>query len=59
MDHAERIAKEFHDAYERLAPSHGYATREASAKPWVDVPDNNKALMIATVRDLLDRGVIE
>lgn len=56
--HAERIASEFHAAYERLAPSHGYDTREASAKPWADVPEANKNLMVATVLDLLNRGVI-
>ncbi len=55
---AERVAREFHAAYERLAPEHGYETREASAKPWENVPDNNRNLMVATVQDLLDRGVI-
>jgi hypothetical protein len=55
---AERIAREFHAAYERLAPEHSYETREASAKPWDDVPAHNRALMVATVQDLLDRGVI-
>lgn len=54
----ERIARAFHEAYERLAPAHGYETREASAKPWKDVPAGNKALMIATVGALLDSGVI-
>jgi hypothetical protein len=56
---AREIAKAFHEAYEELAPQHGYQTRKASAKPWEDVPDSNKALMIATVRKLLDDGVIE
>jgi hypothetical protein len=52
------IARSFHDAYERLAPQFGYRTREASAKPWDDVPNDNKRLMRATVRDLLNQGVI-
>ena len=55
---AERVAREFHETYERLAPSHGYKTRDASAVPWSDVPENNKELMIAVVWELLDRGVI-
>jgi hypothetical protein len=52
------IARAFHEAYERLAPSHGYKTREASAVPWEDVPSGNKGLMVATVGALLDEGVI-
>jgi hypothetical protein len=55
---AEQIAAAFHEAYERLAPSHGYETREASAKPWDEVPENNRRLMSATVADLIGRGVI-
>lgn len=58
MTQAERIAKEFHDSYERLAPDHNYKTREASAKPWDEVPEDNKNLMIAVVTDLIDNGVI-
>jgi hypothetical protein len=55
---AERIAKAFHDAYERLAPGHGYRTREESAKPWAEVPATNRALMIATVTTLIYEGFI-
>jgi hypothetical protein len=55
---AEEIAKEFHETYERLAPEHGYETREESAKPWEEVPEQNKGLMTAVVLDLLERGVI-
>lgn len=55
---AEQIAQAFHEAYERLAPDFGYRTREASAKPWAEVPGQNKSLMIAVVRSLLDSGVI-
>lgn len=54
----ERIARQFHETYERLAPEHGYTTREASAKPWKDVPQQNKNLMIAVVRELIANGVI-
>jgi hypothetical protein len=50
---AAELAQKFHEAYERLAPSFGYKTREASAKPWADVPDNNKRLMTATAAEIL------
>jgi len=56
---AERIAMEFHEEYEALAPGFGYRTREESAKLWRDVPEKNKKLMIAVVQSLLDRGVID
>jgi hypothetical protein len=55
---AEAIAQRFHEAYERLAPAHGYETREASAVPWESVPHQNKRLMTAVVRELLDSGAI-
>lgn len=44
---AELVAQLFHETYERLAPDFGYRTREASAKPWDEVPDQNKQLMVA------------
>lgn len=49
-DDAVRLAMWFHEAYEDLAPEHGYKTRDASRKPWADIPETNKALMIATAR---------
>jgi hypothetical protein len=49
----EALAQRFHEAYERLAPSFGYATREASAKPWVEVPENNRRLMTAVCAEIL------
>ena len=55
---AEQIAQAFHETYERLAPDFGYQTREASAKPWADVPEQNKQLMVAVIQELLDAGVI-
>jgi predicted RNase H-like nuclease (RuvC/YqgF family) len=45
----EQLAQRFHEAYEALAPGYGYKTREASAKPWLEVPLNNRELMAATV----------
>jgi len=55
---AESVAAQFHARYERLAPEHGYQTREASAVPWPDVPPANRGLMTAVVLSLLDDGVI-
>lgn len=55
---AAHIDRAFHEAYEALAPDYGYKTREASAKPWHEVPEQNRALMTATVQRLLDRRVI-
>ncbi len=52
---AESLAKEFHETYERLAPEHGYKTREESAVAWEDVPAANKNLMIAVCDHLLSR----
>lgn len=57
-DSPERIARAFHEAYERLAPDFSYATRVESAKPWVEVPEANRTLMIAVVDELLRKGVI-
>lgn len=50
---AESLAKRFHEAYERLAPAFGYETREASAKPWAEVPENNRQLMVAVCEVIL------
>jgi Restriction alleviation protein Lar len=50
---AEQLAQQFHEAYERLAPSFGYETRKASAKPWAEVPENNRKLMIAVCAEIL------
>ena len=55
---AGEIAAAFHEAYERLAPEHGYETREESAVPWEQVPEQNRALMEAVVADLLKQGII-
>jgi hypothetical protein len=55
---AEALARRFHDTYERLAPDHGYTTREASRKPWEDVPKNNRQLMVAVCAELLSRQAV-
>jgi protein-tyrosine-phosphatase len=52
---AETLAQIFHETYERLAPEHGYETRKESAKPWEEVPANNKSLMVAVCGEILAR----
>jgi hypothetical protein len=47
-----QLAQKFHEVYERLAPQFGYETRKESAKPWADVPNNNKLLMIAVCGEI-------
>jgi hypothetical protein len=54
MDTAERLAQRFHDTYERLAPSYGWETQRESAVEWTDVPQRNRDLMIAVVREITD-----
>ncbi len=50
---AEQLARLFHKTYEELAPDFNYETRKASAKPWTDVPENNRRLMIAVAERIL------
>ena len=57
LESPETVAKHFHEAYERLAPDYGYKTREASAVPWEEVPEQNRNLMIAVCRELIERLV--
>lgn len=58
-DRVEYVAAAFHETYESLAPLHGYNTREASAVPWEDVPEDNRELMMNVVHHLIGGGVIE
>jgi hypothetical protein len=51
----EELARWFHEAYEELAPLHGYKTRRDSAVPWERVPETNRTLMIATSKRVLAR----
>lgn len=50
---AEALARDFHEAYERLAPAFGYKTREATAVRWEDVHGANRDLMVATASEIL------
>jgi hypothetical protein len=49
---AEQLAQMFHESYERLAPSFGYVTSRTSAKPWGEVPELNRKLMIAVCAEV-------
>jgi hypothetical protein len=51
-DAEELLAQKLHESYERLAPNFGYKTRDASAVPWKDVPEQNKRLMIAVCTEI-------
>lgn len=49
------LAQLFHETYEALAPSFGYETRKESARPWAEVPAQNKALMTAVASVIIGR----
>lgn len=49
----EDLARLFHDLYEQFAPEHGYETREATRRPWDEVPEQNRKLMIAVCERIL------
>jgi hypothetical protein len=50
---AESVARLFHETYERLAPYYNYETRKETQKPWEQVPEPNKRLMIAVATEVL------
>lgn len=57
---AEAIARLFHVRFDRLAPAFGWTPQEsARGKDFDALPESNRKLMIATVRSLLESGVIE
>ena len=54
MSPAERIARAFHEAYERRAPEHGDETRPDTAVSWSSVPVNNRSLMVAVAQETVE-----
>ena len=54
--YAIKLAKLFHDNYERLAPNFGYETRKETKH--FDTESANGRLMIATCQAIIDAGVI-
>ena len=53
MPNAESVAKLFHETYERLAPVYNHETRQETRRPWEEVPERNKRLMIAVAAEVL------
>lgn len=53
MPDPESVARLFHETYERLAPQFNYETRRATARPWDEVPEDNRRLMIAVANEVL------
>jgi hypothetical protein len=48
-----QVARAFHEAYEILAPHFGYSTRLDTRVEWDELPESNRDLMIATIRNVL------
>jgi hypothetical protein len=55
---AVRVAVRFHEEYEAAAKVFGWTTQEASARPWAEVPINQRMLMVHVIRKLVADGVI-
>jgi hypothetical protein len=53
-DKYEILAKLFHHHYERLAPLYSYDTRDETRVDWDFLPENNKKLMIETIKHSLN-----
>ncbi len=50
----EAFARLFHETYERLAPAYQWPTvGRRTACAWVDLPENNRRLMVATAEQIL------
>jgi hypothetical protein len=49
----EELAELFHTHYEAIAKREGYKTREESAVPWSEVPEDNKRVMVLTAAAVL------
>jgi hypothetical protein len=54
----EKIARAFHEVYERLAPNYGWGTQKRSRVAWEALPPQNRDLMIATISFLIAEDVI-
>ena len=54
IEAADRVGWHWHNHYERLARQFGYDTRADSQVPWDDVPEKNRALMIATCQAVIE-----
>ena len=50
----EQLAELFHETYERLAPAFGWKTKKGCHCKFAELPQRNKALMIATCQTVLN-----
>lgn len=50
----EQLAELFHETYERLAPAFGWKTKKGCHCKFYDLPERNRALMIATCQTVLN-----
>lgn len=50
----EQLAELFHETYERLAPAFGWKTKKGCNCKFAELPQRNKALMIATCQTVLN-----
>jgi len=57
-DYAEQIARRSHALYARFAVASGWETQTSTRVDWEDLPEANRATMLATFRGLLEDGVI-
>lgn len=53
MTDIERIAKQFHDAYERRAEDFGWDTQDRCKVEWEDLPEANRLTMMAVVQEVV------
>ena len=50
---AEKVAKLFHEYRELLAPRFSYADQKGTQRPWEDLGDDDRNLMVDTVKGVL------
>lgn len=53
MMDAEQLAQFFHETYARLAPEYGRKMHSVPSKPWAEVREPHKSLLIAVAREIL------
>jgi polyphosphate kinase 2 (PPK2 family) len=54
----EQLCIVMHDAYEQAAIETGWQTQARSRKPWILVPEENKATMRVAVTAMLSSGLV-
>lgn len=53
MNNAEKLARVFHETYEKLAPKFGYETRKDTRE--FDIESKNGKLMLAVCSEIIDK----